>query len=100
MNDVELVALCDWDEAKLAEISTYLEEKGKGKPYTTKDYKELLKDESIDAIVIMTGWDTHVELAKASMRAGKYTALEVGCVYDIQECHDLIQVYEETKNLL
>lgn len=100
MNDVELVALCDWDEAKLAEISTYLEEKGKAKPYTTKDYKDLMNDDSIDAIVIMTGWDTHVELAKASMRAGKYTALEVGCVYDIHECYELIEVYEETKTPL
>ena len=85
MKDVEIVALCDWDEAKMQEYRTYLVEKGREKPYTTNDYKVLMADENIDAIVIMTGWDTHVELAKASMRAGKYTALEVGCAYDIHE---------------
>ena len=43
MNDVDLVALCDCDDAKLAEYSTYLEEKGKGKPFTTKDYNDFKK---------------------------------------------------------
>lgn len=73
-----------------------MEEKGKEKPYITNDYKVLLADESIDAIVIMTGWNTHVELAKESMLAGKYTAVEVGCAYDLAQCYDLIEVYEQT----
>lgn len=96
MNDVEIAGLCDWEEDRLQNAVTFLAEKGKSKPYTTNDYKVLLADESIDAIVIMTGWNTHVELAKASMLAGKYTALEVGCAYDIQQCHDLIEAYEQT----
>lgn len=96
MNDVEIVGLCDWGEDRLKEAVNLLEEKGRTKPYITTDYKVLLADESIDAIVIMTGWDTHAELAKASMLAGKYTAVEVGCAYDIQECHDLINAYEQT----
>jgi len=56
-----------------------------------------MKDDSIDAIIIMSGWNTHVELATASVLAGKYTAVEVGCAYTLQECHDLIAAYEKTK---
>jgi len=96
MDDVEIVGLCDWGEDNFEAALSVLEEKGKAKPYTTTDYTKLLSDDSIDAIVIMTGWDTHVELMKASMLAGKYTAVEVGCAYDIQQCHDLIEVYEKT----
>lgn len=96
MDDVEVAALCDWDEKKVEEALALMDEKGKKKAYTTKDYKEILADPQIDAIVIMTGWNTHVELAKASMLAGKYTAVEVGCAYDIQECHELIDIYERT----
>ena len=96
MKDVEIAAICDWGEERLQDAVTMLEEKGKVKPYTTTDYNELLSDENIDAIVIMTGWNTHVELAKASMLAGKYTALEVGCAYDLQQCYELIEVYEQT----
>lgn len=96
MSDVEIVGLCDWGEDRLQNAIDLLEEKGKEKPYITNDYKVLLTDESIDAIVIMTGWNTHVELAKESMLAGKYTAVEVGCAYDLQQCYDLIEVYERT----
>lgn len=97
MKDVEVAAICDWEEERLEKNAALMEEKGMIRPYTTKDYKELLADDSIDAVVIMSGWDTHVEIAKASILAGKYTAMEVGCAYDIQQCHDLINAYEQTK---
>ncbi|MBO5069379.1 MAG: Gfo/Idh/MocA family oxidoreductase [Roseburia sp.] len=96
MQDVEIRALCDWEEDRVQQAVSMLNEKGKPSPYTTTDYKEILADDEIDAVIIMTGWHTHVKLAKESMLAGKYTAVEVGCAYDIQECHDLIEAYEKT----
>lgn len=43
---------------------------------TTRDYKELLKDPSIDAVAIATSISTHYEVAMASLRAGKHVLVE------------------------
>ena len=32
---------------------------------------------------------------KDSLKAGKYTAVEVGCAYDLSECYELVKAYEE-----
>ena len=50
----------------------------------------------IDAVVIITGWNAHVDVAIDAMRAGKYVGLEVGGAYSIEECWKLIRAYEET----
>ena len=97
MPDVEITAVCDREEKRMNEAVSALKEKGKKSPYCTSDYKQILADDSIDAVVIMTGWSTHISIAKASVLAGKYTAVEVGCAYDIQECHELIAAYETTE---
>lgn len=94
--DVEIAWLVDLSEEKIKRGVELLKEQGKPTPKTTTDYKEMLKDDSVDAVVIMTGWDAHVEISLASMKSGKYTAVEVGCAYDISECYDLVKTYEET----
>jgi predicted dehydrogenase len=43
---------------------------------TTTDYRDLLNDPSIDAIVISTPISTHFDLALASLRAGKHVLVE------------------------
>ena len=51
----------------------------------------------VKAVVIASSWDEHVPMAIASMKAGKYTAVEVSGAYDIEDCWDLVRTYEETK---
>lgn len=97
MSDVEIRTLCDFNEDLLREAVDLITAKGKPVPKTTTDVNDILNDDEIDAVVIMTGWNTHVSLAKASLLAGKYTAIEVGCAYDLQECYELIDAYETTK---
>ena len=96
MPDVVIAGLCDCDTERLEKAVNLIKEKGKPEPVKTTNYMDLIEDETIDGIVIMTGWSTHVEMAKASMLAGKYTAIEVGCAHDIQQCYDLIDIYEKT----
>ena len=96
MADVELSWICDLREDRIANALTMFEEKGLPIPKTTTDYHEILRDPSVDAVLVMTGWDAHVKCSLDSMRAGKYTAVEVGVAYDLSECFELIRVYEET----
>lgn len=97
MKDVEIVAICDINEEKIERTKKLLTENGHPEPFATTDYHDILKIEEIDAIYIMTGWNSRISLAIDSMKAGKYTAIEVGCAFDISECYELVKTYEETK---
>ncbi|MBQ8351452.1 MAG: Gfo/Idh/MocA family oxidoreductase [Clostridia bacterium] len=96
MPDVEIPIICDLYDDRLEEGCRVLKEAGKPAPVMTHDYDELVANQDIDAVVIMTGWHEHVEMAEKAMLAGKYTGVEVGCAFDLSECYRLIDVYEKT----
>ena len=98
MSDVEIPYICDISEEKLEKGRQILRDKGKAEPVCFTDYDEMLSaaKDSVDAVVIMTGWDSRPEMAKKAMLAGKYTAIEVGCSETLEECFELIDVYEQT----
>ena len=96
MSDVEIVAICDLNPDKIERAKNMLVSKGRPEPFCTTDYKEILKIEELDAVFIMTSWNSRIKLAIESMYAGKYTAIEVGCAFDISECYELVDAYEKT----
>lgn len=96
MNDVEIATLCETSEKRIAKARDVFAENQKPMPKITDCYDDIINDPEIDAVVIMTGWDSRPQLAKKSMLAGKYTAIEVGCSETLDECFDLISVYEQT----
>ncbi len=97
MKDVEVKTICDIYEDRMECAAEIVKENSGIDPIKTKDYHDILKDPEIDAVVIMTEWDNRIELVKDTMRSGKYAAFEVGCAFDLDECYDLLHVYEETK---
>ena len=97
MKDVHVKSICDLKEDAISAALPLFDERGLARPKTTTDYHELLCDPEIDAIVIMNSWGTHASLARESVLAGKYTAVEVGCAYTLTECYQLIEAYETTK---
>ena len=96
MGDVEIVWVCDLCEARVKRASALLTENGRPAPRETLDYREVLADPTVDAVFIMTYWSGRVQLAIESMRAGKYTAIEVGVADNLKECFELVRVHEET----
>ncbi|MBR3848366.1 MAG: Gfo/Idh/MocA family oxidoreductase [Oscillospiraceae bacterium] len=96
MADVEIAMICEKNEEYIEKIKTYLKENGNPEPIATREFDDLLENPELDAIVIMTGWQGRAELACKSMRAGKYTAIEVGGAFDLSECFKLVDTYEET----
>ncbi|MCH5198611.1 MAG: Gfo/Idh/MocA family oxidoreductase [Oscillospiraceae bacterium] len=60
------------------------------------NYKELLKKEELDALLICTTWITHIEIAVAAMKAGLHAAMEVGGASSIEECWQMVRTSEET----
>ncbi|HEY7387344.1 MAG TPA: Gfo/Idh/MocA family oxidoreductase [Bryobacteraceae bacterium] len=66
----------------------------------TRDYRELLEDRSIDAVLISTTPEpTHYPIAKESLEAGKHVLLEKPIALEVSEADELIGLARE-KNLL
>ncbi|MBQ9805706.1 MAG: Gfo/Idh/MocA family oxidoreductase [Clostridia bacterium] len=96
MPDVEVSMLCDLSWNRMENAKQIVLENAGNEPRLTADYREVINCPELDAIVIMIGWSGRPQMAMESMRAGKYTAIEVGCADTLDECFDLIRTYEET----
>ena len=96
MADLEITAICDLSFEKLNRATKLLEEKGRPSPARYTDYHAMLREADLDAVVIMTGWNDRLSYAMDAMEAGKYTAIKVGCAYDISECYALVETFERT----
>jgi dihydrodipicolinate reductase len=97
MDDVVISAVCDIVDECIDEAIGRIREY---KDYPVKrfnNYHDLLAEKDIEGVVIATSWNEHIEIAIASMEAGKYAAFEVGGANSIEECWDLVKTYEKTK---
>ena len=97
MDDVEVATICDLCTERMKAATNLIVNKGRSAPIETTDYHDILNDPTIDAVFIMTCWSGRIALSIEFMRAGKYTAIEVGTADNLQECFDLVRAYEETR---
>lgn len=99
-SDCEVTAICDIDQGMIDATLDMISKKGKSKPkvYGLDPYafRELAADSSVDAVVISTPWEWHSEMAIASMKAGKYTGMEVSGGFSLDECWQLVNTHEAT----
>jgi predicted dehydrogenase len=93
---VKVVAVCDPYTDRALEAAARVEKAGGAKPFVTGDYRELLALKGLDAALVSSSWTPHVEIACAAMKAGVYTAVEVGGAYSIDDCWRLVHTQEET----
>lgn len=64
------------------------------------DYLDILKDSSVDGVVIATPAVTHYELAKAALLAQKDVFIEKPLAMHVEEGETLIRIAEEKKKIL
>ncbi len=67
---------------------------------TTKDYKDILSDISVDAVIIATPVHTHFQLAKQAFAAGKHVLLEKPMCSSRDEAEQLIQLATSSNRVL
>ncbi|MBR7133101.1 MAG: Gfo/Idh/MocA family oxidoreductase [Clostridia bacterium] len=94
--NILLCATCDKYIDRAENAAEAVEKAGYPKPFVTADYKELIAKGNLDAVIISSSWETHVEIATAFMRAGIPVGLEVGGAYSLNDCWKLVNTYEET----
>jgi predicted dehydrogenase len=100
IGNVEITALCDIDKERVAAGQDLVASSGRKKPegYTgAEDYKKLIARDDVDAILIATPWELHTPMGMYSMKAGKYTGIEVPSAINIEQCWELVNTQETTK---
>ena len=64
-----------------------------------KDYKDLLKDPSVEAVIIALPLHLHAQVAIQAMRAGKHVLTEKLMGHSVGECKEMALVSRETGKL-
>lgn len=65
--------------------------------YATTDYKEVLRDENVHAVIIATRHNLHVRMAIDALQAGKPVFLEKPMSIHKKELDELVSVIEQTQ---
>ncbi len=105
---VRMIAVCDLDSNRMADakkmIEDHYEKKGKGKKYVDvkmySDYKEMLLNKDIDAVVITTPDHWHAQPAIEAALAGKDIYLEKPTSLTVTEGRMLSDVVKKTGVIL
>ena len=69
-------------------------------PVAVTDWRELVNDENIDAAVIVTPDDLHLEMTEAFLRAGKHVLCEKPMALTLEECEKMMRAEKESGKTL
>jgi predicted dehydrogenase len=100
MPDVAVTTICDIDQRLLDEAATALEEGQGGLPRRESDFRRLLDDPTLDAIVVATPDHWHAPMAVQACLAGKDVYLESPVGHTIQEGWLLVNVARESGRVI
>ncbi len=92
---VKLVAACDLYEGRLKRGKEVFGKELK----TTNNYKEIISDPAVDAVIVSTTDHWHDKISIDAMKAGKAVYCEKPMVHHIEEGHEVIKTQEETKQV-
>ena len=86
-----LYAICDTAEERLAECREEF-----SVTIATTDWRELVNDPELDAVVIVTPDKLHTEMTVAFLRAGKDVLCEKPMALTVAECEEMMRAEKET----
>ena len=91
-----VTALCDAYDGWLARAKDRVQTMGGNTPKTTKNYRELLADPSIDAVVIATPEHLHHQMAVDALKAGKHIYIEKPLAQTIEKGEEIVKLVQAT----
>ncbi|HSP11587.1 MAG TPA: Gfo/Idh/MocA family oxidoreductase [Salegentibacter sp.] len=90
--NIKMLAVCDLYDGRLEESKTLWGED----IFLTKDYKDILKREDIDAVIIATPDHWHKQISIDALKAGKHVYCEKPMVHTVEEGHELINAWKNS----
>lgn len=100
MNDVVLTAICDVDKNVIQKRLADYAKLRQNTPKTYVDYREMLNDKSIDAVVIGTPDHWHCKIMVDAVKAGKHVYVEKPIANSIAECNIMVAAQEKTGKIV
>ena len=94
--DIQVTAICDVLPERITRILSILESRNAPKPECYSDYRDLIRSENVDAVLIPTSWNSHLKIAEEAMANGKYAGIEVGGASSVDELWHLVHAAEST----
>jgi predicted dehydrogenase len=93
--DVHVPAVADRDVARLATIQAQYP-----RVHTTSDWRQLLAEPAVDALVVATPAVTHAQIAREALRAGKHVLVEKPLSCTSAEAEELIELAQALQRVL
>ncbi len=97
---VRITAICDTFQGYLARGKDRVQTIWGNTPATYNDFHDLLADQSIDAVFIMTPEHLHREMAIAALRAGKHVYVEKPLAHTIEEGFDIVREWKKSGKIV
>ncbi len=100
-DDVEITAIADPQQRSIESALKVFKKYNRALPAIynkgNHDYKNLLKRDDVDAVVICTPWEWHMPQGIDALNAGKIVGMEVCGAMKLQDCWDIVNTSEKTK---
>lgn len=97
---VECGAICDIDDNVLDDRIKEVEEIQGKKPARYKDFRKLMEDKDIDAVIVGTPDHWHCLITVAACEAGKDVYVEKPMANSIEECNVMVKAARDNKRIL
>jgi len=99
-NDVQITAICDTYQGYIARGKDRVKTIWGNMPAAHVDYRDLLADKSIDAVIIMTPEHLHHDMTIAALKAGKHVYIEKPLAHTIEEGFDIVKAWEKSGKIV
>ncbi|MEM9916875.1 MAG: Gfo/Idh/MocA family oxidoreductase [Bacteroidota bacterium] len=100
LDKVECVAICDVDQTFLDKRAIDAEMIQGFKPKKYNDYRKLLEDKDVDAVIIGTPDHWHCLMLVDAVQAGKHVYVEKPLANSIQECNIMMAAAQRSGKLV
>ena len=100
LSDVECVALADVDQNVLDRRAADVEKAQGKRPQLYKDYRKMLENKDIDAVIIGTPDHWHCLALTDSLAAGKHVYCEKPLAKSIEECNIMLAAAKRSNKII
>jgi predicted dehydrogenase len=95
-----VAAICDAYTGNLSKAGARVETLGGNTPRRYADYRELLQDKNIDAVIIATPEHRHAAMLIDALEAGKHVYIEKPLGHTIEEGEKILRAAENSKQVV
>ena len=88
--EAELVTICSLNPSDIESLAEQF-----NVPKVTTDYNTLLADPQIDAVLVTSPTNTHVEISQAAAKAGKHIFCEKPIAFDLEQIDETLAIVEK-----